>query len=224
MRVLVVEDDERVADLVGRALRGAGFAVDTANDGVDALWFANEFPFDVIVLDVNIPAPNGLEVCRRLRAEGNRTPILLLTGRDAIDDRVEGLDAGADDYVPKPFAMKEVLARVRALSRRGEIARAPVTQVGDTALDPATHTVRRGGREIELTAKEFAVLRLLMERAGQVVTTEQVLEHAWDFAYDARSNVVAVYIRYLRNKLDRPFDRASIETVRGVGYRYRSDG
>jgi two-component system OmpR family response regulator len=182
-----------------------------------------ENEYDAIVLDVMIPEPDGFEVCRRLRAEGRWAPILLLTARDSVDDRVVGLDAGADDYIPKPFSFKELYARLRALTRRGAPQRPRVLEVGDLELDPAGHRVARAGQEIELSPKEFALLDLFMRHADEVLSRTTILEHVWDFAYDGTSNVVDVYIRYLREKIDRPFDRTTLETVRGVGYRLRSD-
>jgi two-component system, OmpR family, response regulator len=219
MRLLVVEDDPSVSALLRRGLERAGYAVDAAETGEDALWLAREHPYAAIVLDLGIPAPDGFAVTERLRAEDRWTPILILTGRDALEDRVRGLDAGADDYLRKPFALEELLARIRALSRRGEVERPAVLEVGELRLDPATRMVTRGDHRVELTAKEFALLRALMVRAGTVVSRDQLLADAWDFAYEAGSNVVDVYIGYLRRKVDDPFDAAMIETVRGAGYR-----
>jgi two-component system OmpR family response regulator len=180
-------------------------------------------PYNVIVLDVMLPDISGIEVCRRLRAEEVWSPVLMLTARDAVTDRVAGLDAGADDYLIKPFAFDELLARLRALDRRGAAERPTVLIVGELRLDPASRRVWRGGREIALTAKEFAILQTFMRYPDRVLTREQLLEHAWDFAYESRSNVVDVYVRYLREKLDRPFGRNSLQTVRGVGYRLRAE-
>jgi two-component system OmpR family response regulator len=180
--------------------------------------------YDAIVLDVMLPGIDGFETCRQLRTNGDWTPVLILTARDSVEDRVSGLDTGADDYLVKPFAFAELLARLRALVRRGEPERPAALEVGDLHLDPATRAVRRGNREIHLTAKEFAVLETFMRRPGEVLSRLQLLEHAWDFAYENRSNVIDVYVRNLRRKIDGPFSRRSLETVRGVGYRLRADG
>jgi two-component system, OmpR family, response regulator len=219
MRVLVVEDELKMAGLLKRALEEEGYAVDVAGRGEDALWFGTENPYDAIVLDVMLPDLDGFEVSRRLREAGRWSPVLMLTARDAVADRVAGLDAGADDYLTKPFSVAELLARLRALVRRGAAERPPVLRVGDLSLDPARRAVTRDGVSIDLTAREFALLEYLMRRAGEVLTRTQLIEHVWDFAYDGDSNVVDVYIRYLRNKVDRPFGRDSIRTVRGAGYR-----
>jgi len=219
MRVLVVEDEVKMAGLLKRALEEEGYAVDVAGRGEDALWFGTENPYDAIVLDVMLPDLDGFEVSRRLRQAGRWSPVLMLTARDAVADRVAGLDAGADDYLTKPFSFAELLARLRALVRRGAAERPPVLLVGDLSLDPARRTVARDGTAIDLTAREFALLEFLMRHAGEVLTRTQLIEHVWDFAYDGDSNVVDVYIRYLRNKVDRPFGRDSIRTVRGAGYR-----
>lgn len=218
VRVLVVEDEIKMASLVKRALERESYAVDVAGTGEDALWFATENDYDAIVLDVMIPKPDGFEVCRELRRRGRWAPVLLLTARDSVDDRVTGLDAGADDYLPKPFSFAELAARLRALTRRGVVARPTILVVDDLTLDPATHEVRRGDTEIELSPKEFALLELFLRHPGEVLTRTAILEHAWDFAYDGTSNVVDVYVRYLREKIDRPFGRETIRTVRGVGY------
>jgi two-component system, OmpR family, response regulator len=224
VRVLVVEDEAKMAALVRKALELEGYSVDTAATGTDAVWLGSENDYDAIVLDVMIPEPDGFEVCRRLRADARWAPILLLTARDSVDDRVVGLDAGADDYLPKPFSFAELYARLRALTRRAAPERPPVLEVGDLGLDPATHRVTRAGREIDLSPKEFALLDLFMRHPDEVLSRSMILEHVWDFAYDGTSNVVDVYVRYLREKIDRPFERATLETVRGVGYRLRSDG
>ncbi|HKS78143.1 MAG TPA: response regulator transcription factor [Gaiellaceae bacterium] len=224
MRALIVEDHLRMASLIRRGLAKEGFAVDVANNGEDALWMAQGSTYDVIVLDVMLPDINGFETCRRLRTSGVWTPVLMLTARDSVDDRVAGLDTGADDYLVKPFAFAELLARLRALSRRGDGERPPVLEVGDLRLDPATHRVWRGSVEIGLSTKEFAVLETFMRRADEVLSRYDLLEHAWDFAYENRSNIVDVYVRHLRRKIDEPFDRRSLETVRGAGYRLRADG
>jgi two-component system OmpR family response regulator len=221
MRVLVVEDDVKMAALIRRGLVEDGHAADVAGRGEDALWMAEAHPYDVIVLDVMLPRLNGFDTCRQLRAAGVWTPVLMLTARDAVDDRVSGLDAGADDYLTKPFSFAELLARLRALARRGGVERPTVVQVGTLRLDPAARRAYRGDTELQLSPKEFALLETFMRRPGQVLTRFQLLEHAWDFAYENRSNIVDVYVRYLREKIDRPFGTDSIETVRGAGYRLR---
>jgi two-component system OmpR family response regulator len=224
MRVLIVEDELKMASLVRRGLTEEGHAADVASTGDDALWMADAHPYDAIVLDVMLPGRNGFETCRELRKAGVWAPVLMLTARDAVDDRVAGLDAGADDYLTKPFSFAELLARLRALVRRGSVERPTVVVVGDLRLDPASRKVWRGEQEIDLSPKEFALLEAFMRRPGQVLTRLQLLEHAWDFAYENRSNVIDVYVRYLREKVDRPFGASSLETVRGVGYRLREDG
>ncbi len=224
MRVLVVEDQLKMASLIRRGLVEEGHAADVAATGEDALWLAEAHPYDAIVLDVMLPGLTGFETCRRLRNAGVWSPVLMLTARDAVEDRVAGLDAGADDYLTKPFSFAELLARLRALGRRGEVERPAALEVGDLRLDPATRQAWRGGEEIGLSPKEFALLETFMRRPGQVLTRLQLLEHAWDFAYENRSNVVDVYVRYLREKIDRPFGRSSLETVRGVGYRLQEGG
>jgi two-component system OmpR family response regulator len=221
VRVLIVEDDLRMASLVRRGLAGEGLAADVASTGEEALWLAQAHPYDAIVLDVMLPGIDGFETCRRLRGAGVWIPVLMLTARDAVEDRVAGLDSGADDYLVKPFAFAELLARLRALARRGEADRPAVLAVGDLRLDPATREVRRGATAIPLSAKEFALLEIFMRRPGHVLSRLHLLEHAWDFAYENRSNVVDVYIRRLRRKIDEPFGVESLETVRGAGYRLR---
>jgi len=223
MRVLVVEDELRMASLIRRGLSGEGLAADVAAKGEDALWMAEAHDYDAIVLDVMLPGLSGFETCRRLRENGVWAPVLMLTARDAVEDRVAGLDNGADDYLVKPFAFAELLARLRALARRGDRERPSVLSVGDLTLDPATREVRRGRAEIALAAKEFALLEIFMRRPGEVLSRLNLLEHAWDFAYDARSNVVDVHVRRLRQKIDEPFGRCSLETVRGAGYRLRAE-
>jgi two-component system, OmpR family, response regulator len=222
--VLIVEDDVPLASALRRGLRAEGMVADVAVKGEDALWMTAATEFDAVVLDVMLPGIDGFETCRRLRDDGVWTPIIMLTARDAVDDRVQGLDAGADDYLVKPFSLAELLARLRALARRGPVERPAVLSVGDLVLDPATREVRRGEVEISLSAKEFALLEAFMRRPGEVLTQLQLLEHAWDYDYENRSNVVEVYVRYLREKIDRPFAVKSIETVRGAGYRLRKDG
>jgi two-component system, OmpR family, response regulator len=221
MRVLVVEDEPKMARLLERGLSEEGYAVDVAPDAAEAVWLATEQEYDVVVLDLMLPDRDGFEVCKDLRAAGRWAPILMLTARDGVGDRVTGLDAGADDYLTKPFSFDELLARLRALLRRGAAPRPTVLEAGDLRLDPAARAVSRGGTSVALTAKEFSLLEYLLRRAGEVCTRTEIREHVWDFAYDGDSNVVDVYVRYLRDKIDRPFGRDSIETVRGVGYRLR---
>jgi two-component system, OmpR family, response regulator len=221
VRILIVEDELRMASLIRRGLVNEGLAADVAGRGEDALWMAQAHDYDVVVLDVMLPDLDGFEVCRRLRGSGVWAPVLMLTARDSIDDRVAGLDSGADDYLVKPFAFAELLARLRALVRRGDAGRPPVLAVGDLRLDPATREVTRGSASIALSAKEFALLETFMRRPGEVLSRFHLLEHAWDFAYDNRSNVIDVYVRRLRCKIDVPFGRESLETVRGAGYRLR---
>ena len=223
MRVLVVEDEVKMAGLLKRGLEEEGYAVDMSGTGQDALWLASENPYDAVVLDVMLPDFDGFEVCRRLRAAGRWSPVLMLTARDAVPDRVSGLDAGADDYLTKPFSFAELLARLRALVRRGATERPPFLAVGDLTLDPATRRVNRTGIPVELTAKEFALLEYFMRHRGEVLSRTRLIEHVWDFAYEGDSNVVDVYVRYLREKVDRPFGTDSIETVRGAGYRLREE-
>jgi two-component system OmpR family response regulator len=224
MRVLVVEDEIKMASLIRRGLREEGLAADVAIKGEDALWMAQSSAYDAIVLDVMLPGLDGFEICRRLREEGVWAPVLMLTARDSVEDRVAGLDGGADDYLVKPFSFSELLARLRALARRGPIERATLLRAGDLQLDPAAHRVWRGEHEIDLSAKEFALLEIFMRRPGEVLSRYTLLEHAWEYDYENRSNVVDVYVRYLREKVDRPFGVESIETVRGAGYRMRADG
>jgi two-component system OmpR family response regulator len=223
MRILVVEDELKMAAVLHRGLAEEGHAVDVARSGDDGVWMAQATDYDAIVLDLMLPGLDGVEVCRRWRENGVWSPVLMLTARDAIEDRVAGLDAGADDYLAKPFSFAELLARLRALVRRGTPERPQVLEVGDLRLDPSTRRVWRGDVAVDLSAKEFALLEAFMRRPGDVLSRLQLLEHAWDYAYENRSNVVDVYVRYLREKVDRPFGRASIETVRGSGYRLRGD-
>jgi two-component system OmpR family response regulator len=224
VRVLVVEDEHKMADLLKRGLEREGYAVDIAASGEQAMWAGTELPYDAVVLDAMIPAPDGFEVCRRWRDAGKWMPVLMLTARDAIDDRVRGLDVGADDYLTKPFAFGELYARLRALLRRGMQERPSVLVAGDLTFDPATKVVQRGDTVVSLSAKELALLEYFMRNAGVVLSRADLIDHVWDFAYDGTSNVVDVYVRYLREKLDRPFGRHTFETVRGTGYRLRADG
>jgi len=223
MRILIVEDEPKMAALLRRGLVAEGDAVDLATRGEDALPRAEATRYDVIVLDVMLPGMDGFEICRRLRDAGVWSPVLMLTARDAVRDRVAGLDAGADDYLTKPFSYAEFLARLRALVRRGDAERPVVLEVGALRLDPATRQVWRGDTEISLSTKEFAVLETFMRRPGRVLSRFDLLEHAWDYDYENRSNVVDAYVRLLRKKIDKPFGTNSIETVRGAGYRLRRE-
>ncbi|SFJ46286.1 response regulator transcription factor [Streptosporangium canum] len=222
MRVLLVEDEKRLADLLKGGLAGEGFAVDVAHDGRDGLWMASENVYDVIVLDVMLPRMNGYTVCARLRDAENWTPILMLTAKDGVHDEAEALDTGADDFLSKPFSYVVLLARLRALIRRGGRARPVSITVGDLTVDPAGLRCRRGEVEIPLTPKEFAVLHGLARRPGEVVSKSELLAQAWDFSYDGDPNIVEVYISALRRKIDSPFGRSSLVTVRGAGYRLES--
>jgi two-component system OmpR family response regulator len=224
VRALIVEDELKMASLIRRGLVEEGYAADVARTGEDAIWMARATPYDAIVLDVMLPGVGGFDVCRELRAGGVWSPVLLLTARDGVEDRVAGLDSGADDYLTKPFSFAELLARLRALVRRGAAERPTVLEVGSLRLDPATRQAWRSDVEIGLSPKEFALLETFMRRAGDVLSRLDLLEHAWDYGYENRSNVVDVYVRYLRAKIDRPFGLESIETVRGIGYRLRRDG
>ena len=219
MRILVVEDEPKMAELLRRGLERAALAVDVAPDGEEAIWRAQATAYDAIVLDRMLPGLDGAEVGRRLRADGVWSPILMLTARGEIADRVEGLDAGADDYLTKPFAFEELLARLRALARRGPRERPAVLEVGDLRLDPSTRRVWRGTAEVELTSKEFCLLEAFMRQPDRVLSRYDLLEQGWDGAYENRSNVIDVYVRQLRDKIDRPFGRDSLQTVRGFGYR-----
>ena len=213
-----------MAAAIRRGLRFEGLVVDVAGDGEEALRKVDATDYDALVLDVLLPGVDGFETCRRLRADGIWLPVLMLTARDSVEDRVRGLDGGADDYLTKPFSLAELVARLRALVRRGPVERPTVLQVGDLRLDPATREVWRAKQPIELSAREFGLMETFMRRPGQVFTQPQLLDAAWDLGYEQRSNVVEVYVRYLREKVDRPFGVESIETVRGVGYRLRKDG
>jgi two-component system OmpR family response regulator len=224
MRLLVVDDEVHLAALIKRGLQEDGHVVDVVGDGPEAVWMASENPYDAVILDVMLPTFDGLEVCRQLRKQGVWTPVLMLSARREVEDRVHGLDSGADDYLAKPFTFAELGARLRALNRRGAEARPTTLNVGDLALDPAARKAWRGETELVLSAKEFSLLELLMRHPGEVLSRTRILDHGWDFAFEGLSNVVDQYIRYLRNKIDRPFGRRDLETVRGAGYRLRVPG
>jgi two-component system OmpR family response regulator len=224
VRVLVVEDAARMAGLLKRALQEEGHAVDVAADGPEGLWLAAENAYEAIVLDVMLPGLDGVQLCRRLRESGSWVPVLMLTARDGVGDRVQGLDAGADDYLVKPFSLLELAARLRALARRDGRSRPAVLAEGDLRLDPAAKRAWRGETEVQLTPKEFALLEFFLRHPGRVLTRSQIIEALWDFAYDGGSNVVDQYVNYLRRKIDTPFGRHDIETVRGMGYRLRPAG
>ena len=221
MRVLVVEDEERMASLLRRALEEEGHAVDVARDGPEGVWLATENPYGAVVLDLMLPGFDGFEVCRRLRAAEVWAPVLMLTARDEIGDRVRGLDAGADDYLVKPFSLLELAARLRALARRDDRVRPVLLTAGDLKLDPAGKRAWRGELELDLSPKEFSILELFLRNPGVVLSRSQIIDAVWDFAYDGTSNIVDQYVTYLRRKIDRPFGRDDIETVRGMGYRLR---
>ena len=223
MRVLVVEDEIRMSRLLRRGLEEEGHAVDLAGDGPEGLWLATENQYAAIVLDVMLPGFDGFELCRKLRAAGVWAPVLMLTARDAVDDRVRGLDAGADDYLVKPFSLLELAARLRALARRDDRARPAVLREGDLQLDPASKRAWRGSTELQLSPKEFALLELFLRHPGVVLSRSQILDAAWDFAYQGTSNVIDQYVTYLRRKIDVPFGRHDLETVRGMGYRLRHE-
>ena len=220
----MVEDEVRLAEGLRRGLEAEGFAVDVASTGTDGLWMAREQEYSAILLDIMLPGISGYRICETLRAEKNWTPILMLTAKDGEWDQVEALDTGADDYLTKPFSFAILLARVRALLRRGAGERPTIIEAGDITLDPATKRVARDGTVIEVTAREFAVLEFLMRRKGDVVSKREVLEGVWDFDFDGDPNIVEVYVGHLRNKIDRPFGRAAIETLRGSGYRLATNG
>ncbi|MDT9594591.1 response regulator transcription factor [Nocardioides zeae] len=224
MRVLVVDDERRLARSLELGLEAEGMAVDVAHDGTDGLWMARENTYDAIVLDLMLPGINGYRVCATLREEGNWTPVLMLTAKDGEWDQVEGLDTGADDYLTKPFSFPVLVARLRAVARRGARERPTVLEAGDLRLDPAARRTWRGDDEITLTSREFSMLAFLMRHKGDVVSKRQVLEAVWDDDFEGDPNIVEVYVRHLRNKLDRPYDRAAIQTIRGAGYRLSSDG
>jgi two-component system copper resistance phosphate regulon response regulator CusR len=218
VRILLAEDEPRVAGFVAKGLREQTYAVDIARDGAEALYYAGVNEYDLVILDVMLPAKNGFSVCRELRGSGFRAPILMLTARDAVDDRVEGLDCGADDYLTKPFDFKELLARLRALSRRATQIRPEVIEVGDLALNTASHRISRAGRPISVTAKEYALLEFLMLNQNRVVNREQIAQHVWDESFDPLSNIIDVYVRRLRAKVDVGFEQPLIHTRRGEGY------
>ncbi len=224
MRILVVEDETTMAESLRSGLEGEGFAVDVAADGEEGLWFAAEVDYDAIILDLMLPKVNGFQVCAALRARNDWTPILMLTAKDGHLDEAEGLDTGADDYLTKPFSFVVLLARLRALLRRKGSERPVALVAGDLELDPATHEVRRGNTLIELTSREFSVLETLLVRKGQAVSKQEIIEHVWDFDFDGGPNIVEVYVRSLRKKIDEPFDRQAIVTVRGAGYRLDENG
>lgn len=224
MRVLLVDDEVRLATALRRGLEAEGIAVDVAHTGTDGLWFARENEYDVLVLDIMMPGMSGYALCRTLRDEGNWTPILMLTAKDGDWDQVEALDTGADDFLTKPFSYPVLLARLRSLVRRGQTDRPVVLEAGDLRVDPASRRVTRGDVPVTLTSREFAVLDFLIRRKGEAVTKAEILANVWDFDFDGDPNIVEVYIRHLRNKIDRPFDRAAIETLRGAGYRLDAGG
>ena len=224
MRILIVEDEIKMAALIRRGMRAEGLAADVAITGEDAIWMAGATEYDVIVLDVMLPGIDGFETCRRLRADDVWAPVVMLTAMDSVADRIAGLDGGADDYLTKPFSFAELLARMRALARRGTIDKPTVLAAGNLQLDSAARRVWRDDTEISLSTKEFALLEAFMRRPGDILSRYQLLEQAWDYDYENRSNVIDVYVRYLREKIDRPFNLQTIETVRGTGYRLRADG
>ncbi len=224
MRVLVVDDERRLATSLKAGLEAEGFAVDVAHDGTDGLWLARENQYDAILLDLMLPGINGYKVCATLRAEKNWTPILMLTAKDGEWDQVEGLDTGADDYLTKPFSFPVLVARLRAVARRGARERPTLLEAGDLRLDPGARRAWRGDVELELTAREFSLLAFLVRHRGDVASKGDILRAVWDFDFEGDPNIVEVYIRHLRNKIDRPFGRDAIQTLRGAGYRLRSDG
>ena len=223
MRILLVEDEEKMAALVRRGFAEEGFATDVVGTAEDAVWMGSDTAYDVIVLDIMLPDGDGFEVCRRLRAANQWAPVIMLTARDHVEDRVAALDGGADDYLTKPFSFEELLARMRALVRRGALQRPAVLRAGPVALDPAAKTVPVDGTPVELTAREFAILEFLMRHPGEVMNRTQIRENVWDFSFESDSNIVDVYVRYLREKIDRPLGVTVVETVRGAGYRLRGD-
>ncbi len=223
MRILVAEDEVRMAALLKRGLEEEGYSVDTVYDGPTALWAATEQDYAVVVLDILLPGMDGFEVCQKLRKENRWMPVLMLTAKGEVADRIKGLDAGADDYLVKPFSFAELAARLRALVRRGQSERPLVLSVGDLRLDPATHQAWRGEVELELSPKEFSLLELFLRHPGEVLTRSRILDEIWDFAFAGTSNVVDQHVAYLRRKVDYPFSRSDLETVRGVGYRLRTN-
>jgi DNA-binding response OmpR family regulator len=223
MRLLLVDDDEHLVRALSKGLRGEGFAVDTATDGSEGEWLAAENPYDAVVLDVMLPAVDGYEMCARLRERGVWTPVLMLTAKTGDPDQVRALDSGADDFLSKPFSYEVLLARLRALVRRGAPERPTTLVVGDLTLDPAARVVRRGDRQIELTPRQYALLEHLMRHAGEVVSKRELLDHVWDFAFEGDPNIVEVYVGQLRRRIDEPFGRRTLQTVRGAGYRLSRD-
>ncbi len=223
MRVLVVDDDTRLARSLARGLAAEGYATDVAHDGDEARWLLGEFAYDAIVLDVMLPGTSGHDLCRELRAAGNGSPVLMLTARYGDAEEVTALDLGADDFLSKPFSYAVLLARLRALVRRGESPRQPELVVGDLRLDPARHTLHRGAAPVELTTRQFALIEFLMRHPGEVVSKAEILEHVWDFAFEGSANIVEVYVSQLRKRVDQPFGRDSLQTVRGAGYRLAED-
>ncbi|MFN2389404.1 MAG: response regulator transcription factor [Actinomycetota bacterium] len=224
MRVLVVEDEKGLASALKRGLEAEGFAVDIALDGSDGLWMARENSYDALVLDIMLPGMNGFKICSSLRDDGDWTPILMLTAKDGELDEAEALDSGADDYLTKPFSYVVLVARLRALLRRGAPKRPAVLEAGDLKLDPASRRCLREGTEVELTPREFSLLEFLLRRKGEVLSKREILDHVWDYDFEGDPNIVEVYIRHLREKIDRPFERASLTTLRGAGYRLDADG
>ncbi|HEY8199816.1 MAG TPA: response regulator transcription factor [Actinomycetota bacterium] len=224
MRVLVIDDEKRLAAGLKKGLESEGFATDVALTGTDGLWMARENPYDAIVLDIMLPGINGYQICATLRDEKNWTPIIMLTAKDGELDEAEALDTGADDYLTKPFSFVVLLARLRALLRRGAPKRPAVLRIGDLQLDPSRRRVWRGDVEVELTPREMALLEFLMRHEGAVVSKREIIDHVWDYDFEGDPNIVEVYVRHLRNKLDRPFGRCTIQTVRGAGYRLADDG
>ena len=222
MRILVVEDSRRLAGIVKRGLLEEGYTVDSSYDGEEGQYMAETTPFDVIVLDIMLPKKDGVTVCRELRAKGVNTPILMLTAKDSVEDKVNGLDSGADDYLVKPFAFSELLARLRALLRREGLPKSQRVEVGDLSLDPQSRDVRRSGRPVDMTAKEYAILEFFMRRPNAVVTRTMLAENVWDYEYDGLSNIIDVYIRRIRRKIDTDGQGSLIQTVRGAGYRLRA--
>lgn len=224
MRILIVEDEEHLASALGRGLESEGFTVDVAHTGTEGLWRARELHYDLVLLDILLPGSNGYQICATLRAEENWVPILMLTAKDGELDEAEALDTGADDFLSKPFSFVVLLARIRALLRRGRRERPAVLTAGDLTLDPAEHRCRRGSNEVDLTPREFSMLEYLMRFRGEAVTKREILDHVWGENFEGDPNIVEVYAGYLRRKLDQPFDRNALETVRGVGYRIAADG